>query len=419
MRFEGRVAVSLTPVSLDADSRAFRIATSLADAGFRSIVVEARASAQRFWDDRIEVRSPSAQPSVASGGRASLTRGAVAALRSGALGASGELALYFGFRLYDWRKHLRGLRALVSAADLYYLHSFELYRSLAEQAARLGAPVVYDAHDFYRGIEPAERLRSFDRNRLRPYLDRLEDRLVARADAVVTVSDGVAALMEGRLGRRPAVIRNCHDARFDRRPARDLRQVLRLAPRDRLAVVAGNAKAGMAIDTAADAFALLADGFHLAFVGRGYETAAARLRSHPAAGRLHFIGGLAPNEIVPFIAGADLGLVLYEPCSDNYRAALPNGFFQVVAAGLPGVRGVLPEIEAAIAGRAVGIPLPTLDAPSLAAAVADCAARAAALRPAVAALAQELSWEAESARLFRLVEHLLARTERPRAVAAG
>ncbi|HEV2300074.1 MAG TPA: glycosyltransferase [Stellaceae bacterium] len=411
--------MSLTPASLDADSRTFRIAASLAEAGFRSIVVEARASAQRFWDDRIEVRSPAVQPSAAIGHRASLARGAVAALRSGALGAPGELALYFGFRLYDWGKHLRGLRALVPAADLYYLHSFELYRLAAEQAARSGAPIVYDAHDFYRGIEPAERLRSFDRNRLRPYLDRLEDRLVARADAVVTVSDGVAALMAGEFGRRPAVIRNCHDARRDRPVAPDLRAVLRIAPRDRLAVVAGNAKAGMAIDTAADAFALLGEGFHLAFVGRGYEATAKRLRSHPAAGRLHFIGGLAPNEIVPLIAAADLGLVLYEPYSENYRAALPNGFFQIVAAGLPVVRGALPEIEAAIAGRAVGVSLPTLDAPSLAKAVEACATRAAALRPAVAALAQELSWETESARLFRLLDQLFARPDSPRAVAAG
>ena len=45
------VAVSLTPASLDADSRAFRIAQTLADAGFHSIVVEGRPSARHFWDD--------------------------------------------------------------------------------------------------------------------------------------------------------------------------------------------------------------------------------------------------------------------------------------------------------------------------------------------------------------------------------
>ena len=54
---------------------------------------------------------------------------------------------------------------------------------------------------------------------------------------------------------------------------------------------------------------------------------------------------------MPTIRTADLGLVLYEPYSENYRYALPNGFFQLVAAGLPIVRGQLQEIEAAIGGH--------------------------------------------------------------------
>ena len=49
--------VSLTPLPLEADSRAFRIASSLGEAGWRSIVIEGRASANRFWGNAVEVRS--------------------------------------------------------------------------------------------------------------------------------------------------------------------------------------------------------------------------------------------------------------------------------------------------------------------------------------------------------------------------
>jgi glycosyltransferase involved in cell wall biosynthesis len=416
---ERPAAVSLTPVSLDADSRAFRIATSLAEYGFRSIVLEAQPSRRRCWGEEIEVRSPVTATGGVRPARDSLAGAAIAELRSGALGAPGEFALYVSFRLYDWRRHLQRLRALLPPAGLYYIHSFELHRLVAETAARLGAAIIYDAHDFYRGIEPAERLRSFDRNRLRPYLDRLEDRLVREADAVVTVSNGIATLMERNLGRRPAVIRNCHDARLDRPVTQDLREVLAIAPGDCLAVVTGNAKAGMAIDAAADAFARLGERFHLAFVGRGYEAVAKRLESHPAAGRLHFVGGVAPNEVVPFIAAADLGLIIYQPYSENYRAALPNGFFQLIAAGLPVVRGALPEIEAAIAGRPIGLSLPRLDAAVLAQAIRDCAGRAATMRPAVAALARELSWEVEAVRLARLFDDVLGRSTAMRTAATG
>jgi hypothetical protein len=114
--------------------------------------------------------------------------------------------------------------------------------------------------------------------------------------------------------------------------------------------------------------------------------------------------------VVPFIRTADLGLVIYEPYSANYRYALPNGFFQVIAAGLPLVRAALPEIEAAIGRRPVGARLDRLDPPSLAAAILRCAEDTAGLRSAVAVLARELRWEAESLRLNGLVDEI---TDRP------
>jgi glycosyltransferase involved in cell wall biosynthesis len=405
-------AVSLTPVSLDADSRAYRVARSLAEIGFRSVVIEGQPSARRFWGEAIEVRSV-ARPSRISGGaprHSTRFHRVVAAARDGRLGAAAELALYVGFRGYDWWRHWHLPRRLLPKAGLYYVHSFELYRAVAPVAAGLGAGVVYDAHDFYRGIEPSALQRSFDRNRLRPFLDRLEDRFAAAADAVVTVSGGIADLMEGSFGRRPSVLRNCHDERLDRPVARDLRSALGLAAEDRLCVVVGNLKRGMAVEVAADALALLPEQFHLAFLGRGYEAVAEKLPRHPARPRLHIGHFAAPNAVVPMIRSADLGLVLYEPRSENYRHALPNGFFQIVAAGLPVIRTPLPEIEATIAGRAVGACLAQVEPSTLAQAIAGCAANTAALRPKVAALASELRWEVEAVRLRQLIAGMTART---------
>ena len=114
-----------------------------------------------------------------------------------------------------------------------------------------------------------------------------------------------------------------------------------------------------------------------------------------------------PNEVVPFIRRADLGLVIYEPYSENYRCALPNGFFQTVAAGLPVIRGALPEIERAIDERPVGARLDRLDPPSLAAAILDCAGQLPELRSTVAAVARELRWEEEEARLRCLIDEVL------------
>src|SRR5262245_33684961 len=140
-------AVSLTPVSLDADSRAFRIARSLADAGFRSLVIEGRASERPFWGPEIEVRSAANSRTATTPLKRSGAplRNTVNALRGGGLGKAGELALYSGFRGYDWWRHCRQPGHLLPPADLYYLHSFELHRIVAPTASRLGAQVIYDA----------------------------------------------------------------------------------------------------------------------------------------------------------------------------------------------------------------------------------------------------------------------------------
>src|SRR3954452_18240139 len=275
----GRVAVSLTPLPLEADSRAYRIANQLADMGFRSVVIEGRASRERFWRDGLEVHSLAAAPPnrVETGRR----RGGV--LREGVLGGVGELLLYAAFRGHDWQHHYRRALRVMPAADLYYLHSFEFHRAVAARADGTDAAMIYDAHDFYRGIEPPDMLPSFDRNRVRPFFAALEGRLAAAADAVVTVSDGVAGLIENACGRRPIVIRNTHDERLDRAVAADLRQSLGLSAEARLCVVVGNRKPGMVIDIAADAMALLPDHWHLAFVGRGYGAERKRFHLHPAA----------------------------------------------------------------------------------------------------------------------------------------
>ncbi|HEY1259684.1 MAG TPA: glycosyltransferase [Stellaceae bacterium] len=392
------VAVSLTPLPLEADSRAFRIACELTTAGFRSVVVEGRPSRQRFWSDRIEVLSC---------GTPADNRGTVAwrggALRRGRFGRGGELALYAAFRWQDYWRHCGRPVAVIPPADLYYLHSFELHRAIAAR----GAPIVYDAHDFYRGIEPPERQPTFDRKRLRPFLNRLEDRLAASAAALVTVSEGVADLMEETFKRRPAVIRNCHDERLDRAIVPDLRTRLGLSPTDVLCVLVGNRKRGMAVEVAVAALAQLPPQFHIAFVGRFYAADRDRLRDHPGAARLHFGHWVAPDEVVSFIRTADLGLVLYEPYSANYRAALPNGFFQLVAAGLPIVRAYLPEIEAAIGGRPVGTCLERLDPQLLAAAIRHCAREMPAMRNAAIALQGELRWACEAERLHRLLDAVL------------
>jgi hypothetical protein len=383
------------------------MAEALAETGYRSIVVEAHASARAFWGDEIEVRSVGAPSEAAKPNsvfRAGRLRDALLAVRQGSLGLLGEAGLYAGFRGFDWWQYCRRPRPLIPPAELYVLHSFELYRAIAPLAQRLAARVLYDAHDFYPEIEPPERQSPFDRNWRQPFLQGLEYRLAADADIMTTVGIGIAGLIARTFGRTPEVIRNCHDDRYDRADTVPLRAMIGIGATDRLAVVVGNYKAGLAVGVAAAALRFLPECWHIAFLGRGYQAAAAQLPSGLTGKRLHLGHAVAPDEVVPTIRSADVGLVIYEPYSANYRYALPNGFFQVVAAGLPLVRGKLPEIEATIGDAAVGYSLPKLEPEPLARAMMRCADEADRLRANVAGLARTLRWEAEAMRLRRLIE---------------
>src|SRR6516165_4880635 len=110
------IAVSVTPIALEADSRAYRIACTLADSGFRSIVVEGQPSRNRFWDDRLKVLSLSRSASESRSGSAlrhRQLRSVVTALRDGRVGIPGEGVLYAAVRACDWPSHYRLARARI------------------------------------------------------------------------------------------------------------------------------------------------------------------------------------------------------------------------------------------------------------------------------------------------------------------
>jgi hypothetical protein len=151
----------------------------------------------------------------------------------------------------------------------------------------------------------------------------------------------------------------------------------------------------------------LPENFHLAFVGRGYDRLIEALPHGLRSSRLHYGHACAADAIVPAIRSADLGLVLYEPRSINYRYALPNGFFQTVAAGLPLVRLPLVEIEGVIGTRSVGVRLETLDPAEMAAAILHCTDNAQSLRRNIAALNRGLGWRFEADRLKAVIEQAM------------
>lgn len=291
--------VTFTPLGIESDSRTFKQASSLARLGHDSVVMEGWPSTRLPRDGLpFELRTPSrfisphtgqlessqAEPveppsagidvSSENAVRSSPSPIGRAARRlpSGVLAPMITMLNVSQALRAQHEAYVRRPTAEAPPADLYYLHSYQHFPAAAVLARRHGARIVYDAHDFYAVLgEDGRRAIAAERAVLRVHR-LIEAACVRRADAIVTVSDGVADLIQQRYGRRPLVIRNCHDRRLDRPIARTVRTVTGVGPDAMLLVMVGNAKpGGQAIHEALRTLQLLPNDTHLALVGRGYD----------------------------------------------------------------------------------------------------------------------------------------------------
>ena len=402
------LAVSITPVAADRDARALKIAASLSRLGYTSLLFEGARSRVPQLAYPAAIRALREEPAQLYVGPEApvgpIHRRSVAHWFDSTVGERVVAPIkYVKFRR-DYSRRFELERSVLDGASLCYLHSYEYFAALT---AGRGAPcpVIYDAHDFYQGLLSDDTGTVLQKRWILPYLQRLESRCIAGASHIVTVCDGIANEIASRYGRRPTVLRNAHDERLEIRPAECIRERLGLSPADRLLVVVGNNKVGLAFDEVVDAVGALPGSPTLAFVGKGYDTA-----SLPAAlrGKVRAFDDLQAREVVPFIRGADLAIVPYKPVSTNSRFALPNGLFQVLAAGLPTLYPALPEVTSLLRDYDVGARVDMRDASGIKEALQGLAepARQAAARAEACRFSAANSWRREEAGLARIVEEL-------------
>jgi glycosyltransferase involved in cell wall biosynthesis len=362
------VVVSVTPIAVIRDTRTFKEAASYARLGYRSIVIECEESDVDRNDLPFELRTVRLRlrPSATTGRRP------------------------LGWRsLGQVEARLIAPLRLLPRAAVYHLHEFSRFPAIAIAKVMHGSRVIYDAHDFYQAeFEGLQR----------PVIARaaaaLEAVCVAASDAVVTVGEGVAALYAERFGVTPVVLRNSHDERLDRRPKERLREAVGVREEDFLIVTVGMHKREVPIDAALRALSILPERVHWAWVGDGYDDERARVHELGLDERAHFVGAVKPFEVVPFIASADVAAILYQPFSSNFENALPNKFFQAVAAGLPILVPPLAELRRLALDRGLGIAIDPAAPESIAQAVRTLleTSRLPALRAAVTRAKEEYSW---------------------------
>jgi len=282
--------------------------------------------------------------------------------------------------------------------DAVHAHDFTALEAGARLAARRGVPLVYDSHELWSGRPRLGRPTPVQTWREK----REEGRLGARAAAVITVGDGVAAALRLMFGwDHVVVVRNTFpyvpppDPGSAGAPVRDRPAGLvyagRLAPYRELEVVAA-ASARLPLP--------------VSLVGPADDTWLSRFDPGTAI----VTGAVPPEQVARLLTDAGLALVTHSDRWENHRLALPNKLFHAVAAGVPVVATDVGELAAAVRRHGLGTLYRPGDAAGLVRAVEEACRRYPELVAAVRAAGPELSWEHDAKVLLGVYERLAARS---------
>ncbi|MFG2248204.1 glycosyltransferase [Spirillospora sp. NPDC048823] len=245
--------------------------------------------------------------------------------------------------LWDWDGAYRHVVDELEP-DIIHANDFRMLGVGARAARRAHArgretKLVWDVHEFLPGIKPWGGAGPG----WLPAMCAHEREYAGAADAVVTVSDALADRLVERHGlrRRPAVVLNAPLTRGGTgrtEPVPDLRELCEAGPDAQIAVYSGRASVQRGLDVMIEALPRLPR-LHVALVVstvrseylRGLRARAIELG---VADRVHMLPYVPYNQVVPFLAAADIGVIPIHHWP-NHEIALITKFFEYSHARLP------------------------------------------------------------------------------------
>jgi glycosyltransferase involved in cell wall biosynthesis len=277
--------------------------------------------------------------------------------------------------------------------------------------ARLArARLVYDSHELWEDVTS---VREYPPLLLRLLLF-LERFLARRADAVITVSEGIARRMARQMQiRQPAVVRNVPWSRSrTTRTSQPLRDALKLDPSIPIILYQGKVGTDYGVDILIDAMQHVVAPAVAVLLGNGQsvEDMQERAARQGLARRVLFHKAVPPELVLDFTADGTIGVSPIRDLSLSYRYCLPNKLFEYVQSGLPVVISDLPEMTALVERYQVGCTFQCGDAKSLAGALNRMLNDPAALeryRAAIRMASDDLRWEREQAKLLEVYGRLV------------
>ena len=397
------------------DSRSWKIARSLAEAGWSVTVVGRRGEGlpEREIRDGFSVvrvaqpqplrwlpspRLPDADRGVVPhtpGRGPSRLRTSIATLVGRPIQAARYLLLA--------RRWADRIGAVVPAADVWQAEGLITLPVALTLRKRSGGRVVYDVRDLQVESSRFARLPGPWRRLLTS-----RERAWARsADAVLAANQPYADVLTHTLGVEPIVVFN-GPIKATVAPA-PLRERLGLAASTRIVLCLGNVAPGRGVEQLCRAMADVPDAV-LLVVGPGgafRDRLEAEALALPTAERIRFLPAVVPADIPAWTAAADVAAIAIQPTTLNHRLTTPTRLFDALGAGVPIVASDLPGMAAIIRATGAGVVCDPTDPGAIAVALREIldapADRRAAMRAAAqAATARTYAWERQVERLLEV-----------------
>jgi glycosyltransferase involved in cell wall biosynthesis len=264
---------------------------------------------------------------------------------------------------------------------------------------------VYDAHELYPEIS------TLSAGEARVWRA-VERRLIRRADRVVTVCESIADELVARYGvDEPLVLLNCPPLTGLAEGGSSLRERLGLDDvTEPIVLYQGGFAPNRGLPELVRAAGLLDEGI---LVLMGWGSLEGELRQLTARlgleRRVRFAAPVPRSALVECAAGADVGVIPYEPVGLNNTYSTPNKLFDFMAAGLPIVASDLPELARFVGSLGIGVTFPRVTPELISAAIESVLADDEAARQMGAngrKASRTFCWEVESAKLVAMYSGL-------------
>jgi len=282
-------------------------------------------------------------------------------------GRWGELAqrammrnLYLGrlipdlFERWYWNQPLfaHALELATSTHPRVYLaNDWNSLPIAVEAASRNSARVLFDAHEY----APLEYDNLWWRMNTRPLILHLLRKYLPQVDAFTTVGPIIARRYQREFKVDPVVIMNASDpiARHRERTDPELIHLVHHGAAFRI----------RRLEHMIEVIRYCDSRYHLHFLlvteDTEYLDYLQRLARERTPGRVHFHQPVLPKQVVERISDYDMGIYLLASNAYNDQMALPNKFFDFIAAGLAVCIGPSPEMAAMVRKLGLGCVAPS------------------------------------------------------------